>query len=79
VTTRFIDPGSIEERRAAWLDRGLIRRVREMPLQLLLQFRAQHCRMYHRGEYFDSGCWQCHLIERNVAKRMTKRTHAAGR
>lgn len=72
MTDRFVDPGSIQERRAAWLDRGLIRRIKEM-LQQLLTFRAQHCRINHRGEMFWDSCWQCHLIQRWTNKRIIPR------
>ena len=73
----FVDPGSIQERRAAWLDRGLIRRVREMHLQQLLTFREQHCRLYHAGDYFGEGCWVCHLISRWTNKRIIPRARKA--
>lgn len=72
MTDRFIDPASIEERRAAWFERGYIRRIKEMPLQLLLQERIRHCKLYHAGDDFAEGCWQCHLIQRHCNKRMSK-------
>jgi len=77
MTDRFIDPASIGERRAAWLERGLIRRVKEMPLQLLLKERVQHCKFYHAGDDFAEGCWICHMIQRWTNKRIIPRARKA--
>lgn len=70
MTEPFIDPACPAERRAAWLDRGLIRRVKAMTLQELLSFRIQHCRLWHRGSDFWDSCWTCHLVKRWTDKRM---------
>lgn len=77
MTDRFIDPASVQERRAAWLERGLIRRVKEMNIHQLIQFRLHHCKLMHAGDDFAEGCWVCHLIARWTNKRIIPRARKA--
>jgi hypothetical protein len=67
MTDRFINPASVQERRAAWLDQSFLRRIADMGIETLKLERTAHDRMYHGGQDAD-GCWRCCAIRRRMTR-----------
>jgi hypothetical protein len=62
---------SAQERRAAMLDAGFLRRLKTMPLHLAKIEQVAHWRMYHDGHELET-CWRCRAVDRRIMALVVK-------